>query len=694
MRVLFLLLSTLIGCAGRSSGEPAAQPDQGGSPGAEGSSLDSTAPTGKKPAAKAAAKRAEDPLRHRADLPPERRVIVVVEGEERAVDIDAARAAGYTLIDFSDAWSPYIFHTFSDAVDEDGAPQQNRYQSTYRCLADDHCDSDGVPLEEGEKNYLEVFGIPPSMSVIRARFVEDDAKTCYEGVDFELIAKMKGFEYRERTLRKREKAARALKKQLDAEKKKAKVKSFEALIAKKPDLASVVDEYQDLTLQGRVLTQVEARMSCDGHLHKRYHHKSGKLDHGLRLAVRRFQRKHMIYEHTNLRKKTLRWLARPPVDLNFESFKRAFTERVIAATGILEDGTTGEVKWKDKAGHEHVVRDLVTEFTEAALASIQMDTPQKALAFFKRYDDAAFEHLQIGVKLPALPEYYSKKMPLFIHVDRGDVWYDAPWDENGKELNQPRRNLPKLMLYTRYLDQNIRLVRFKTTIGGWREELAPNGYTYFKYKGSDVGSRVIRKIIAGPTWVPPKTTPLKSLAKRRYVNGKTQGVVNYDELGPGYLSAYGLVAGYFVIPRDDERDHDRGIRAHGSSDYMSILSSRRFSHGCHRLMNHKAVRLYGFILSHHGGVSVEGEQMINHHRQFLYKDQVYEIRLPSRGFQFKLTPPLPVEVFEGKIKGTAQEPIKGFIKIPGKAYPDSDPHKRPGEEDNEAEGTPTLENTQ
>ena len=117
-------------------------------------------------------------------------------------------------------------------------------------------------------------------------------------------------------------------------------------------------------------------------------------------------------------------------------------------------------------------------------------------------------------------------------------------------------------LVCRYRDQSIPLVNWPTTIGGWREELGPDGYVYMKYKNSDVGNRVIRKIIAGPTWIPPKTEPLSALVKRRRVNGVTQNTVNYDAMGPGYLSAYGLVAGYFVIPGKNGRpDRDQMIRA-------------------------------------------------------------------------------------------------------------------------------------
>jgi len=145
-------------------------------------------------------------------------------------------------------------------------------------------------------------------------------------------------------------------------------------------------------------------------------------------------------------------------------------------------------------------------------------------------------------------------------------------------------------------------------------------------------------------------------------------------MGPGYLSAYGLVAGYFVIPGKDGRDHDRGIRAHGSSDYMSIRSSQRFSHGCHRLLNHLSVRLYGFILNHRPH-TVGGDQKMNANRQFYHKEQVYQVRLPSRGFAYFLDPPVPVSVLKGTIKGKRQKPYEGYVKIPGEVYPDSAPEE-------------------
>jgi hypothetical protein len=150
-------------------------------------------------------------------------------------------------------------------------------------------------------------------------------------------------------------------------------------------------------------------------------------------------------------------------------------------------------------------------------------------------------------------------------------------------------------------------------------------------------------------------------------------VVNYDELGPGYLSAYGLIAGYLVVPGQNGRaDWDNGVRAHGSSDYLSIYSANGFSHGCHRLPNHLAIRLYSFILRHRT-MHVAGDAPMSFTRQFLNGESVFEMRIPSRGYVFTLDPPLPVNVLEGEIKGTQKKPILSYVPKPGVHYPGPPP---------------------
>jgi alanyl-tRNA synthetase len=51
----------------------------------------------------------------------------------------------------------------------------------------------------------------------------------------------------------------------------------------------------------------------------------------------------------------------------------------------------------------------------------------------------------------------------------------------------------------------------------------------------------------------------------------------------------------FGFPTDLTED---GVRVHGSSEILSIRNPDAYSHGCHRLMNHLAVRMFSFVLRH------------------------------------------------------------------------------------------------
>jgi hypothetical protein len=400
-------------------------------------------------------------------------------------------------------------------------------------------------------------------------------------------------------------------------------------------------------------------------------------DEAMRLALRGFQQKHMIYDGHSFRPKTLEVLAKSTLENDHAALVRAFRERVIAAADVLEDGSTetknGPLTYTSASGEKLPIRNLAEEYTKAALEQLGLDTPEGALAFFKRHPAAEFKDLRAGVKLGERPEYYAPHMELSLVVDRGDVWYDPPFDDQDHWKLQPRARYPSLTLYVDYRGQKFPLTRWRTTIGGWRSEQAANGYEYYKYKGSDVGARVLRKVVSGPVWIAPESTPIRSLVKSKKVEGRWQNVVNYDELGPGYLSAYGVVAGYFVIPGVGDRpDVDRGIRAHGSSNYLSIYSNDGYSHGCHRLPNHLAIRLYDFLLQHRHMI-IKGDTPMEFSRQFLSNEQVYDMRIPSRGFEFELDPPIAVNVLEGTIKGTLQDPVEGYVPKPGKRYPPPPP---------------------
>ncbi len=140
-------------------------------------------------------------------------------------------------------------------------------------------------------------------------------------------------------------------------------------------------------------------------------------------------------------------------------------------------------------------------------------------------------------------------------------------------------------------------------------------------------------------------------------------------MGPGYLSAYGLVAGIHVEPRPRGGDavayFDNGIRTHGTFDYTSLRG--RFSHGCHRLQNNLAVRMFSFVVRHRRHKAL-GQMALDSRRSFWWQGEVFDLRLPTRGYYFELEPPLPVETLPGQIKGKLQKPVAGYVRKPGQVY--------------------------
>ena len=222
-------------------------------------------------------------------------------------------------------------------------------------------------------------------------------------------------------------------------------------------------------------------------------------------------------------------------------------------------------------------------------------------AFLRAMGAGGLPRLQVAFTAPALPPYYGPPGPpmdLEVEIDRGDIWYDFPFDRAGKQREQRRERYPHLTLLVRWKGQRIPLARWRTTIGSWRSELGEDGRVYYKYKNSDIGPRIWKQVVAAPVWVPPDSTPAKDLLTRKVFDLRVGpvDVVNTDVMGPGFQSAYGMVMAihHKVMPGGGLFDNQ--IRTHGSVDYTSI--ARRFSHGCHRLVNARAVRLFGFVLRH------------------------------------------------------------------------------------------------
>jgi hypothetical protein len=176
--------------------------------------------------------------------------------------------------------------------------------------------------------------------------------------------------------------------------------------------------------------------------------------------------------------------------------------------------------------------------------------------------------------------------------------------------------------------------------------------------------------VASPVWIPPDSTPAKDLLTRKTLDRDVGPVtvVNTDVMGPGFQSAYGLVLAIHHR-KSGSKLFDNQIRTHGSDDYTSI--ARRFSHGCHRLVNSRAVRMFDFILRRRPFERV-GNQPLNLHKRFTYEDKQYEYLLDTRGYYYELKQPIPVLVTEGRIMGKTKHPVEAYVPKPGVDYGDGE----------------------
>jgi hypothetical protein len=600
-------------------------------------------------------------------------------GVPKKITVAAARASGLLDVDLSDGWAPYIL--------QDGDPPKlNAYRETFVGLANDRLDADGESARAGGKNYLEAFGIPPTLSVLAARAEEEMAparEDCYDAVDREGLERFTGevgFLDRDRSKRDYNEAlqdAAFIEKEVAARSADASMTRETVLAAVRadPKARGRVDRETRGRARLRAVRAAQARLLCEGLLSPRSHFVSGMYDLPTHEALATWERKNDIFGWGSLGGETLGALLRPTRDLLLDDFRRIVAERIADAAQIVEDGSINLARrrnpptWRDEAGATHPVPDLIDDHLSALLGALGVSSAEDAVAFLRAHR-AGLGGLHVAFYAPPLPAYYQPEnggtdMNLAAEIDRGDVWYDFPFDARGKPIVQYREHFPHLTLFVRWHGQKIPLCWWRTTVGSWRSELHADGHVYFKYKNSDVGPRVWKEIVAAPVWIPPDGTPVDDLLTRKVLdrNVGPVTVVKTDVMGPGYQSAYGLVMGIHVDPK--RGDFDNQIRTHGSVDYTSI--ARRFSHGCHRLVNNRAVRLYDFVLRHRAFRRV-GNVPMNLKKHFEVDGQTYHYAIKTRGYYYELANPVPVNVLDGRIMGDVRKPITAYVRKPGIDY--------------------------
>jgi hypothetical protein len=559
-----------------------------------------------------------------------------------------AAGARLTILDLGDTWTPVVLAPGPDGV----APA---YRPTYLALADERfteAGADGVIA--ADDRHLDIYGILPTLRVVRSRLEDASRHACHAAVDdaalaasSETLTEQDGAEATRRVT-----TTKALRAELDRELSRRGVTDLDALAAAKPRLARSIERLRTAERRLASIRAAQSHLACDGFLRAR--DIDGRYTWRTSTAVEAFQRGAMILADGKIQADTRAALVEDSREHDFRTALRVLRERVVAATGLIEDGTAGagpstvldrrlEPQVTVSArGHDPLpdaAPDLIAPATEAAARAFGWTDPASAGAFL-----ASAPLGRVAIALPAPPEYHGATMDLDVEIDRGDIWYDL----------RPRARTPQrraaLVLYATSGGRRIALVRWPTTIGGWQDEITDG--IEKKWKESPVGPRVWRDLYVAPTWLPPTSTPDRELVRHE---GGERYALRREALGPSYRSAYGLAM--LIHHRIDRRrgvDHfeDDGIRTHGTANVASL--ARGTSHGCHRLLPGQALRLAGFLLVHRAHLRL-GEQP-EWYRRIVRFHGPFRVEIDTRGYLVQLDPPVPVNVLPGRIQTRRKTP--------------------------------------
>jgi len=444
----------------------------------------------------------------------------------RREGVAEARAQGLLDVDLSDAWAPFIF---SESDGPGGVVKPNGYHDTFVALANDHASPEeifmetpqgalaalsaaGIALEKGaaetsegkraiaeakravrvqrDRNYLEVYGIPPTLSVLLARIEEDRGKDCYAQVDQAGLADFDGtvtFQSREQSRREYNEAladAAWVEKLLTGDRFSADATTGNVQLRPLDDSAKSgqdrdsllariaaddrkqaarIERYRRGQARLRAVRAAQTRLICEGMLAPRTKYVPGHFDLATNQALAAWERKNDIFGWGFLGGETLAALQRPPMDPHFDTFRRVLMERIADAAGIIEDGSASTGKqpavYKDAAGKEQSVPDLIGSHADSLLTALGIRTTDDVATFLRRVGREGLATLHVAFAPGPLPPYYGKRMELSVEIDRGDVWYDFPFDESGKSIAQPRVNFPTLTVFVEWRKQKIPLAR-------------------------------------------------------------------------------------------------------------------------------------------------------------------------------------------------------------------------------------------
>jgi hypothetical protein len=612
--------------------------------------------------------------------------VTVVEGGKAMGQTtpEKARKDGLTVVDLSDDWLPYIFS------EEPDKPQPMRPYLVD--LANGRFRGGAAYARPREDKFFEVFGIPPSLNLLRRRLADKRRHDCHDRVKDAVLEGLSP---------------------------KNVIPAEEAEKVPNPDKAAVAAGEAPAmiptgrTISPRPLTATEKKavmvmqshLRCEGLLAGRA--AAGRMDRRTVEGLKAYQRLQTLADNGSIDLDTRTALLGDSREQDFRAILRVLRERVADAIGLIEDGSAlgilGEVQGRlldsnefrpvampadgkatekqpaasDASDKIVPAPDLIAAATQAASQTLGWSSPDAVLSSTLVVQPAPSSKparkgvgkggpaplpAAVAMRLPPPPPYHGPNMQLRAEIDRGDVVLERPkLDKDGKKKwKPPVADRPTLTLYARDGNREVALCRWPTTIGGWKTFEKSDGSMALKYKESVTGDALWPELLVGPTWHPATGMP----TRRLLVKQGDSFVPKTEIIGPGYRAAYGLVAitHHQIMGTNDKGESDLmdfRIRTHGTPGYRAV--KRGESNGCHRLHNFEALRLSGFLVKHHGHVR-DGLVPEDYVRHLKYKGQEIDLQDDTKGYRFKLTPPVPVKVLTGDVRGNARA-VKGMVPL-------------------------------
>lgn len=560
------------------------------------------------------------------------------------------------VVDLGEAWVPPLL---DDGAAFDGSPRPSFFRETYVALARHEWPDTTLGARAAVDGDLDNYGIPPTLFVLRERLRRLASHAC--DADLEALARFDGLAVEEDEPRAprmaRDDALEGRVIELLARHDRFGLDALDDAMPALADLRSLARSRPELHWR-RGLDAARRRLQCEGFFGDEPLPVGRDLDARTRRALEGFERRHRIYSRGSLAGPTLDALRLSPTELARRDLVRVIAERVRLDFGILEDGSAPAIDGVD-------VPDLESRLRAHVERAFGIQTFERALAFLEGLALVPGDHENVAIDPMPLPAWYAQReLEIEAEIDRGDQWYEPPFDDDGEPRSLPVEHRPTLTLYVRFRGARIPLVQWPTTVGGWNLERRGRRLEW-QYKESPAGEFAWAQVVGAPVWLPPINTPASDLVTQSRIDETGHLVTETKDtlLGPGYASAYGLVAGMHrpVVGRDGDRlslGRDQGIRTHGSVDYTSVW--RRASHGCHRLHNHRALALFSFILAHRAHRRI-GHSRIDFHRVVEVGEETFRFDLDYGGYVFQLERPVPVRVLPGRVLGdVSRAPRRGI----------------------------------